>query len=214
VRDAVPKPLIPVLCVDDHAVVREGIAAIIDMQPDRVVVGAAATGEEALVLFHRHRPAVTLMDLQLPGISGLEAIKNIRADDPQARVIVLTMYEGDEDIFRALRAGAATYLLKNTLSDDLVRVVREVHSGEHPMTADVAVRLAARTTEPSLTLRETEVLTLLAKGMRNKEIGATLGITEETTHGYIKNIFSKLKVKDRTAAVTVALRRGIIHLSP
>jgi DNA-binding NarL/FixJ family response regulator len=210
----VTKPLIPVLCVDDHAVVREGIAAIIDMQPDMVVVGAAATGEEALALFHRHRPAVTLMDLQLPGISGLEAIKNIRADDPDARIIVLTMYEGDEDIFRALRAGAATYLLKNTLSDDLVRVVREVHSGEHPMTADVAVRLAARTTEPSLTLRETEVLTLLAKGMRNKEIGATLGITEETAHGYIKNIFTKLKVKDRTAAVTVALRRGIIHLTP
>lgn len=208
------KTLIPVLCVDDHAVVREGIAAIIDMQPDMVVVGAAATGEEALSLFRRHRPAVTLMDLQLPGISGLEAIKNIRAESPEARIIVLTMYEGDEDIFRALRAGAATYLLKNTLSDDLVRVVRDVHSGEHPMSADVAVRLAARTTEPSLTLRETEVLTLLAKGMRNKEIGATLGITEETAHGYIKSIFIKLKVKDRTAAVTVALRRGIIHLTP
>lgn len=171
------------------------------------VVGLAATGEEALALFNQHHPDVTLMDLQLPGISGLEAIKRIHTEDPKARVIVLTMYEGDEDIYRALKAGAATYLLKN-----IVRVVREVHEGEHPLSAEVAKRLAARNGEATLTQRETDVLKLLAQGLRNKEIGANLGITEETAHGYIKSIFAKLKVQDRTAAVTVALRRGIIHL--
>ncbi len=203
---------IRVLCVDDHPIVRDGVSLIIDMQPDMQVVGVASTGEEALSLFSRHHPDITLMDLQLPGISGLEAIKNIRIEDPDARVIVLTMSEGDEDIFRALKAGASTYLLKNTLSDDLVRVVREVHGGKHPLSAEIAERLAARKTEATLTQRETDVLKLLAQGMRNKEIGAHLGITEETTHGYIKSIFAKLKVQDRTAAVTVALRRGIIHL--
>ena len=203
---------IRVLCVDDHPIVRDGVSLIIDMQPDMQVVGVASTGEEAVSLFNRHHPDITLMDLQLPGISGLEAIKSIRIEDPDARVIVLTMYEGDEDIFRALKAGAATYLLKNTLSDDLVRVVREVHGGKHPLSAEIAERLAARKTEATLTQRETDVLKLLAQGMRNKEIGAHLGITEETTHGYIKSIFAKLKVQDRTAAVTVALRRGIIHL--
>jgi len=203
---------IRVLCVDDHPIVRDGVSLIIDMQPDMQVVGVASNGEEALSLFGRHHPDITLMDLQLPGISGLEAIKSIRIEDPDARVIVLTMYEGDEDIFRALKAGAATYLLKNTLSDDLVRVVREVHGGKHPLSAEIAERLAARKTEATLTQRETDVLKLLAQGMRNKEIGAHLGITEETTHGYIKSIFAKLKVQDRTAAVTVALRRGIIHL--
>jgi two-component system NarL family response regulator len=208
----VDTPAIRVLCVDDHPVVREGVGLIIDMQPDMQVIGMAATGEEALHLFQQHHPDVTLMDLQLPGISGLEAIKRIRTDDPKARVIVLTMYEGDEDIYRSLQAGAATYLLKNTLSDELVRTVREVHGGEHPISAEVAERLAARKSEATLTHRETEVLKLLAQGMRNKEIGANLGITEETAHGYLKSIFSKLKVQDRTAAVTVALRRGIIHL--
>ena len=203
---------IRVLCVDDHPIVRDGVSLIIDMQPDMQVVGGASTGEEALSLFSRHHPDITLMDLQLPGISGLEAIKSIRIEDPDARVIVLTMYEGDEDIFRALKAGASTYLLKNTLSDDLVRVVREVHGGQHPLSAEIAERLAVRKTEATLTQRETDVLKLLAQGMRNKEIGAHLGITEETTHGYIKSMFAKLKVQDRTAAVTVALRRGIIHL--
>ena len=207
------EPLIRVLCVEDHAVVREGISLIIGMQPDMEVVGAAPTGEAAVSMFRQYRPSVTLMDLQLPGMSGLDAIKAIRAKDPGARIIVLTMYEGDEDIFRALEAGAATYLLKNTLSDDLVRVVREVHEGAQPLSDEIAERLAARKMETALTQRETDVLKLLAKGMRNKEIGATLGITEETIHGYIKSIFQKLKVQDRTAAVTVGLRRGIIHLS-
>lgn len=205
-------PLIRVLCVDDHAVVREGITLIIDMQPDMEVVACASTAETAVRLYDEHTPDVTLMDLQLPGMSGLEAIKAIRLDHPDARIIVLTMYEGDEDIFRALQAGAATYLLKNTLSDELVKAVRDVHGGEQPLSPDVASRLATRRVESTLTHRETEVLNLLAQGLRNKEIGAKLGITEETAHGYIKSIFHKLKVQDRTAAVTVGLRRGIIHL--
>jgi two-component system NarL family response regulator len=147
------KPLIRVLCVDDHAVVREGITLIIDMQPDMQVVGCASTGESAIEQYRLHRPAVTLMDLQLPGISGLDTIRSIRREDPAARIIVLTMYEGDEDIFRALQAGAATYLLKNTLSDDLVRVVREVDSGEQPLSDEVASRLATRRLESALTQR-------------------------------------------------------------
>src|SRR2546426_4865293 len=194
---------IRVLCVDDHRLVREGIKLIIDRQPDMEVVACATTGEESIPLFRRFRPDLTLMDLQLGSMSGLDAIRAIRGEDARARIIVLTMYEGDEDIFRALEAGAATYLLKNTLSDDLVRVVREVHEGAQPLSDEIAERLAARKMETALTQRETDVLKLLAKGMRNKEIGATLGITEETIHGYIKSIFQKLKVQDRTAAVTV-----------
>jgi DNA-binding NarL/FixJ family response regulator len=208
----VEKSPIRVLCVDDHAIVREGIALIIDMQADMQVVGTASTGEEAVDLFRTLRPAITLMDLQLPRISGLDAIRAIRTEDRAARIIVLTMYEGDEDIFRALQAGAATYLLKNTLSDDLVRVVREVDEGGNSLSADIASRLAMRTSDSRLTPRETDVLKLLATGMRNKEIAAHLGISEETTHSYIKSMFVKLKVQDRTAAVTVGLRRGIIHL--
>jgi DNA-binding NarL/FixJ family response regulator len=210
----VDAPLIRVLCVDDQAVVREAIALMIDRQSDMKVVGSASTGDSAIALFREHRPDVTLMDLQLRGMSGFDVIKAIKREDNRARIIVLTMYEGEEDIYRALQAGAATYLLKkSTLSDDLVRVVREVHRGEHPLSREVALRLAARRAEATLTERETEVLNLLALGMRNKEIGATLGITEETAHGYIKSIFAKLKVQDRTAAVTVGLRRGIIHLN-
>jgi len=201
-----------VLCIEDHAVVRDGISLIINMQSDMEVVGRAPTGEMGVSLFGKLHPSIVLMDLQLPGISGLEAIKQICAIDPAARIIVLTMYEGDEDIYRALKAGASTYLLKSTLSDDLVRIVREVHNGSQPISVEVAERLATRTTKSTLTHREIEVLSLLAQGMRNKEIGARLGIAEETAHGYIKSIFHKLRVQDRTAAVTVGLRRGIIHL--
>lgn len=203
---------IRVLCVDDHPVVRDGIAMILEMQPDMEVVGTAATGESAVTLFRRHRPDMTLMDLQMPGMGGLEAIKAIRAEYPDARIVVLTMYEGDEDIYRSLQAGAVTYILKSTLCDDLVQVVREVHSGKRLIPPDIAARLSARENEPTLSPRETEVLKLLAAGMRNKEIGATLGISEETAHGYTKSIFLKLKVHDRTSAVGVALQRGFIHL--
>jgi two-component system, NarL family, response regulator len=205
---------IRVLCVDDHRIVREGLALIIARQPDMTVVGSAATGEEAVALFVRHRPDVTLMDLQLGAMSGVDAIRAIRREDAGARIVVLTMYHGDEDIHRALEAGATTYLLKDTLSDDLIGVVREVHAGGTPSIGpDVQARLAERAAGPTLTPREIQVVELISRGMRNKEIAAALGISEETAQVHVKNILAKLKVQDRTAAVNVALRRGMIHIS-
>ena len=205
-------PHIRVLCVDDHRIVREGIGLIIARQPDMEVVGSAATGEEAVALFKRERPDVTLMDLQLSTMSGLEAIQAIRREDADARIIVLTMYQGDEDIHRALTAGATTYLLKDTLSDDLIRFVREVHAGRRPIRADVKARLDERATQPTLTPREVQVMELVSEGRRNKEIAVLLGISEETVQVHLKNIFAKLKVGERTAAVNVAIRRGIVHI--
>jgi DNA-binding NarL/FixJ family response regulator len=207
-------PIITVLCVDDHPVVLEGISQKISSQDDMRVVGLATDGRQAVEQFKRHRPDVTLMDLQLPTTSGLQAIRAIRSEDAKARIVVLTMYQGDEDIFRALESGAATYLLKDTLSDDLVRVVREVYAGSTTLPPNVATRLAARATLRGLTTREVEVLERIAEGMRNKEIGAALHISEETVQVHVKNILSKLGVNDRTAAVTVAFRRGIIHSVP
>ena len=205
---------IRVLCVDDHRIVREGIALIIGRQPDMTVVGAAATGEEAVALFKRHGPDITLMDLRLGSMGGVEAIRAIRQHDGAARIVVLTMYHGDEDIHRALEAGAAAYLLKDTLSDDLIRVVREVHEGrESPIGADVQAHLAERANRPQLTRREVQVIELISYGMRNKEIAAALGISEETAQVHVKNILAKLNVQDRTAAMNVALRRGIIHIT-
>ena len=204
---------IRVLCVDDHRIVREGISLIINRQSDMEVVALAASGEEAVALHRKYRPDVTLMDLQLGVMSGVEAIRAIRSESAAANIVVLTMYQGDEDIYRALEAGAATYLLKDTLSDDLIRIVREVHAGRHPIRPDVQARLAERNARPALTAREVEVLELIAEGKRNKEIGAALGISEETAQVHVKHILAKLKVKDRSAAITVALRRGIIHLS-
>jgi DNA-binding NarL/FixJ family response regulator len=205
------KSRIRVLCVDDHRIVREGIGLIIDRQTDMEVIGSAATGEEAVLLFIRERPDVTLMDLQLPTLSGLDAIRAIRREDAEARIIVLTMYQGDEDIHRALSAGATTYLLKDTLSDDLIRFVREVHAGRSPIRADVKARLDERAGHPTLTPREVQVMELVYEGRRNKEIATLLGISEETVQVHLKNIFAKLKVGERTAAVNVALRRGIVH---
>ena len=205
-------PRIRVLCVDDHRIVREGIGLIISRQPDMEVAGSAATGEEAVALFKRERPDVTLMDLQLSTMTGLEAIQAIRREDADARIIVLTMYQGDEDIHRALAAGATTYLLKDTLSDDLIRFVREVHAGRRPIRADVKARLDERATQPTLTPREVQVMELVSEGRRNKEIAVLLGISEETVQVHLKNIFAKLKVGERTAAVNVAIRRGIVHI--
>jgi DNA-binding NarL/FixJ family response regulator len=208
----VTDPPIRLLVVDDHRILREGLALIIERWPDLEVVGSVATGEEAIHAFARQRPDVVLMDLQLPGMSGVEAIRSIRQSDPQARIVVLTMYDGNEDIHRALQAGATTYLLKNSLSDDLIRVVREVHAGGRPMPADIQARLDARTALPTLTQREVHILELVSRGRRNKEIAATLSISEETVEAHLKNIFTKLDVHDRTAAVYVALRRGILHI--
>jgi DNA-binding NarL/FixJ family response regulator len=205
-------PQLRVLCVDDHRIVREGIALILAREPDITVVAMAATAEEAVAEFKRHLPDVTLMDLRLGDRSGIDAIREIRQEYPAARIVVLTMYQGDEDIHRALTAGAATYLLKDALSDDLIRVVREVHAGGHPMGPDVRARLDQRAAQPTLTRREIEVLQLVSQGKRNKEIAAILGLSEDTVPVHVKNIFAKLRVNERTAAVNVALRRGIIHI--
>ena len=203
---------IRLLCVDDHRIVREGIALILSREPDITVVATAATADEAVVEFKRHLPDITLMDLRLGGRSGIDAIREIRQDYPTARIVVLTMYQGDEDIHRALSAGAATYLLKDALSDDLIRVVREVHAGRRPMAPDVRARLDKRAAQPTLTPREIQVLQLVSQGKRNKEIAAILGLSEDTVPVHVKNIFAKLRVNERTAAVNVALRRGIIHI--
>ena len=203
---------IRVLCVDDHRIVRDGIALILAREPDIAVVASAASAEEAVVEFTRHQPDITLMDLRLGDRSGIDAIKEIRREYPDARIIVLTMYQGDEDIHRALSAGAATYLLKDTLSDDLIRVVREVHAGGRPMPPDVRARLDQRAAQPTLTPREIQVLQLVSQGKRNKEIAAILGLSDDTVPVHVKNIFAKLRVNERTAAVNVALRRGIIHI--
>jgi two-component system, NarL family, response regulator len=200
------------MCVDDHALIRDGISLKINLEKDMTVVATAATGEQAVTAFAAHHPDVTLLDLQLPGMSGLEALRSIRSIDGTARVVVLTMYQGEEDIYRALQAGAATYLLKGTLSDDLVRIVRDVHAGERPIPPDVAAKLAARVPRSALTTREIDVVTLMATGMHNKEIAAALRISNETVRLHAKNIFAKLRVPDRTAAVIDAIRRGIIHL--
>jgi len=204
---------IRVLVVDDHAIVRKGLASIIEPEPDMTVVGQAASGQQAIRLFRENRPDVTLMDLTLtPEMSGVHAIRLIRQDFPEARIIVISASKGDEDIFRALQAGAATYLLKDTLGEDLVPIIREVHAGGGPIPALVGRKLADRVTQPSLTPRELEVTELMAKGLRNKEIAAKLGISEETVQGHVKSILAKLHVQDRTEAVTVAIRRGIIHI--
>jgi two-component system NarL family response regulator len=203
---------IRVLCVDDHRLFREGIALIINREPDMTVVASAASASDAIALFKQHVPDVTLMDLQLGRVSGLEAIKAIRLDHKDASIIVLTMYDGDEDVYRALEAGAATYLLKDTLADDLVNIIREVCAGRHPLAAGIQARLAEHSTYAALTPREIEVLDCAKLGMRNKEIAASLHISEKTIQVHMQNLLVKLRVNDRSAAVNVALRRGIIHL--
>ena len=203
---------ISVMCVDDHRLVREGLGHIINRQPDMSVVASAGSGEEAVELFKQLSPDVTLMDLQLDGMSGVEAIQEIHRIDAAAKIVVLTMYQGDEDIYRAVAAGAANYLLKDSLSDDLVTVVRQVHAGERRILPDLEARLAERATHPTLTKREIQVIELISQGMRNKEIAASLGISEETVHVHVRNLLGKLKVNDRSGAISVAVRRGIIHI--
>lgn len=204
---------IRIICVDDHRVVREGIAAVLGRQSDMAVVASGATGLQAIDLYRLHRPDVVVMDLQMPVMGGLEAIQAIRGEWPGARIVVLTMYHGDEDIYRAVEAGAATYLLKEAILDDLPRVVREVHNGNSRLPADVERILASRSTDESLTSREVEVLELIAQGLSNKDIASALGIAQETAKVHVKNILRKLNVTDRTAAVTTALKRGILHVT-
>jgi two-component system NarL family response regulator len=204
---------ISVLLVDDHRIVREGLAHMIDREPDMRVVASAAGEGEAVELYRRHRPDMTIMDLQLHGGSGVSAIRTIRAEDPTARIIVLTMMRGDEDIHRALEAGALTYLLKDTAIEDLTRMIRDAHAGKMPrISPELRAQMAARAERPSLTGREVQVLELVRRGLRNREVGASLGISEETVQSHVRSILNKLDVPDRTAAVDVALRRGILHL--
>ena len=203
---------IRVLCVDDHRLMREGIARIVGVQPDMTVVAEASDGEEAVEQFLRFRPDVTLMDLELPTMNGVQAIHAIRHEHADARIVVLTMYHGDEDIYRAVAAGAVGYLLKDTLPDDLIRVIRDVHSGQRAIPPEIAAALEQRASQPTLTFREFQVLELLATGKRNKEIASALGISGDTASAHIKSIFQKFNVHDRTAALAEALRRGIIHI--
>jgi DNA-binding NarL/FixJ family response regulator len=205
---------IRVMCVDDHRLMREGIVLIIGLDPTLAVVAEASTGEEAVARFVEFRPDVTLMDLQLPGMNGLQAINAIRRIQPDARIIVLTMYAGDTSIYQALQAGAKGYLLKDAVPQDLIRTIHDVHIGKRAVPPHLEAMLTEHDARPLLTPREVEVLELLAKGMRNKEIGKALDIAEETVRAHIRSIFVKLQVHDRTAALAEALRRGIVRVGP
>jgi DNA-binding NarL/FixJ family response regulator len=209
---AVASRLIRVLCVDDHRLMREGVAKIVGVQPDMEVVAEASNGEHAVAQFLACRPDVTVMDLQLPVMSGPEATRRIVALDRSARIIMLTMYRGDEDVHRAFDAGAMGYVLKDTISDDLIHVIREVHAGRSVVTPEIQQALDEWARLPTLSLRERQVLDLLAEGMRNKEIAAALGISLDTAGMHMKNLFTKLGVHDRTAALAKAIRRGIVRI--
>jgi DNA-binding NarL/FixJ family response regulator len=204
--------VIRIMVTDDHPVVREGFAAMIDTEPDMSVVAQARSGEEALELFRRERPDVTLMDLRMPGMSGVDAIRALRREFPDSRLIVLTTYDGDEDIYRALEAGAQAYLLKDMFCDEILAAIRAVHAGQRRIPAAVGTRLAERMSGMDLSEREHQVLELVATGKSNKEIAAEFQITEATVKGHLTNILGKLGVRDRTQAVITALRRGIVRL--
>jgi DNA-binding NarL/FixJ family response regulator len=203
---------IRVLCVDDHPVVRDGIEAIINLQPDMMLAGAAATGAEALARFSELRPDVAIVDLQLPDMTGFDLIKKIKAKSPNARIIVLSSHEGDVDIQRALEAGAQGYVAKGIVRDELLGTIRSVYAGKQRLSATAAQKLAEHIADEPISPRELEVLSLMSAGKRNKEIAGELSIAEDTVKMHVRNILSKLQVNDRTEAVTIALRRGIIRL--
>jgi DNA-binding NarL/FixJ family response regulator len=204
--------LIQIMVVDDHHIVRQGLVALIGTLPDMKVVAQASNGSEAVDLYRAHRPDITLMDLRLPKQNGVEAITHIREEFPSARIIVLTTFDGDEDIYRALQAGAKGYLLKGMNADELTDAIRTVHGGKSRIPAVVAERLAERMGGPSLTGRELDVLKRIVGGRSNKEIASDLFISEATVKTHINSILSKLGVNDRTQAATTALQRGIVHL--
>jgi DNA-binding NarL/FixJ family response regulator len=204
--------LIRILAVDDHPMLREGIAALLASQSDMKLVGEASTGREALEQFRKHRPDLTLMDLQMPDMDGIEAMVAICSEFPEARIIILTTYKGDVQVLRALKAGARAYLLKGLLRKELLETIRAVHAGQKRIPPEVAAELADHAIDDALTSREIDVLRLIASGHANKLIADRLSITEETVKGHVKNILSKLGASDRTHAVTIALKRGIIDL--
>ena len=201
---------IRILAVDDHPLFREGIAAILDGQPDMSLVGEASDGREAIQQFRAHRPDVILMDLQMPVINGLDATIAICGEDPGARIIVLTTYMGDVQVMRALRAGARAYLLKNLLHKELLDTIRAVYAGKKTISPEVSYELAQHVTDEALTPAEIEVLRLIAGGNANKEIAAQLSLTEETVKGRVRSILSKLRANDRTHAAMIGVKRGII----
>lgn len=203
---------IRVLVVDDHPVLRDGVAAILENQTDMTMVGEARNGSEAVETFRALRPDVTLMDLQMPGMNGVDAISAIRSEHPGARIIVLTTYAGDAQAVRALKAGAVGYLLKSSLRTELIDAIHNVYRGQRHVHREVADEIALHVVDEPLTEREIAVLRLVSIGKANKQVASELGLSEETIKGHLKSIFSKLDVADRTHAVTVAARRGIIEL--
>ena len=206
------EPKIRILVADDHYVVRMGVTSIINNEPDMEVVAEAANGAQAIALFNKHKPDLVLLDSRMPLKSGIEAAKEIREQNGAARILMLTAFDGDEDIHRALAAGAKGYVLKSSTGEQLVPALRAVASGRSWVPGEVTERLAKREDFEPLTQRELEVLHELTKGLANKQIAEVLNITENTTKGYLKGILSKLHVADRTEAVTVAIQRGLIHL--
>jgi DNA-binding NarL/FixJ family response regulator len=203
---------IRVLLLDDHPLMREGIAAALGTHPDVVLVGEGSDGAEALALYREHRPDVVLMDLQMPRVGGIEATIAIRAKFPDAQIIVLTAHHGDVQVVRALKAGAAAYLLKNTLRTELLDAIRSVHAGKRRLSSEVAAEVAEHRTDDALTDRELDVLRAVAAGNSNKIVADRLRISEETVKSHMRSILSKLYANDRTHAVTIALKRGIIDL--
>jgi DNA-binding NarL/FixJ family response regulator len=204
--------MIGVLSVDDHPLLREGIAALLKAESDMKLVAEATNGQEAIEQFRLHRPDVTLMDLQMPALNGIDAIIGIRSEFPDARIVVLTTYAGDVQVLRALKAGARGYILKGHVRKELLDTIRAVHAGQKRIPPEVAAEIADHAAEDELTARELDVLRLIAAGNANKEIAAQLSIAEDTVKGHVTNILAKLGANDRTHAVTIGLKRGIIEL--